>query len=176
MAAAVAATVRDPRTPGTRHRPGPAGLIPASPRRYRDLHTFELQAPTRLIEWARGDRECEAGMLRGGEAAGWGLAAWGGCAQPEERRRPGEGEGGKEACEFGPVWGLGGEARVQGQDPKSGAKWPKLFRVQAGLELRVWGSMDCAVTRVCLREGGLGRGAALTLFLPLHAHPTKVSV
>ncbi|OWK62732.1 WD repeat-containing protein 73 [Lonchura striata] len=28
---------------------------------YRDLHTFELQAPTRLIEWARGDRVCVAG-------------------------------------------------------------------------------------------------------------------
>ncbi|XP_039560373.1 WD repeat-containing protein 73 isoform X2 [Passer montanus] len=30
-------------------------------RLYRDLHTFELQAPTRLIEWARGDRVCVAG-------------------------------------------------------------------------------------------------------------------
>ncbi|KAM7065724.1 PREDICTED: WD repeat-containing protein 73 isoform X2 [Sturnus vulgaris] len=30
-------------------------------RLYRDLHTFELQAPTRLIEWARGNRVCVAG-------------------------------------------------------------------------------------------------------------------
>ncbi|XP_068879937.1 WD repeat-containing protein 73 isoform X5 [Aphelocoma coerulescens] len=30
-------------------------------RLYRDLHTFELQAPTRLIEWARGSRVCVAG-------------------------------------------------------------------------------------------------------------------
>ncbi|NXQ23593.1 WDR73 protein, partial [Alaudala cheleensis] len=28
---------------------------------YRDLHTFELQAPTRLIEWTRGNRVCVAG-------------------------------------------------------------------------------------------------------------------
>ncbi|XP_039913047.1 WD repeat-containing protein 73 isoform X2 [Hirundo rustica] len=30
-------------------------------RLYRDLHTFELQAPTRLIEWACGNRVCVAG-------------------------------------------------------------------------------------------------------------------
>ncbi|XP_023799960.1 WD repeat-containing protein 73 isoform X1 [Cyanistes caeruleus] len=30
-------------------------------RLYRDLHTFELQAPTRLIEWAPGNRVCVAG-------------------------------------------------------------------------------------------------------------------
>ncbi|XP_031953802.1 WD repeat-containing protein 73 isoform X1 [Corvus moneduloides] len=30
-------------------------------RLYRDLHTFELQAPTRIIEWARGSRVCVAG-------------------------------------------------------------------------------------------------------------------
>ncbi|XP_053790039.1 WD repeat-containing protein 73 isoform X2 [Vidua chalybeata] len=30
-------------------------------RLYRDLHTFELQAPTRLIEWARGNHVCVAG-------------------------------------------------------------------------------------------------------------------
>ncbi|KAM6226154.1 integrator complex assembly factor WDR73, partial [Porphyrio hochstetteri] len=28
---------------------------------YRDLHTFELQAPTRVIEWAQGNRVCVAG-------------------------------------------------------------------------------------------------------------------
>ncbi|XP_066196730.1 WD repeat-containing protein 73 isoform X2 [Sylvia atricapilla] len=33
-------------------------------RLYRDLHTFELQAPTRLIEWARGSRVCVAGYGR----------------------------------------------------------------------------------------------------------------
>lgn len=65
---------------------------------------------------------------------------------------------------------------MQGQGPRRGAKCLELFRVQPGLELRVWGPMDCAVTRVCLREGGLGRGAALTVFLALHAHRTKVSV
>ncbi|XP_074672686.1 integrator complex assembly factor WDR73 isoform X2 [Strix aluco] len=30
-------------------------------RLYQDLHTFELQAPTRVIEWARGNRVCVAG-------------------------------------------------------------------------------------------------------------------
>ncbi|NXM76662.1 WDR73 protein, partial [Serilophus lunatus] len=34
---------------------------------YRDLHTFELQAPTRVIEWARGSRVCVAGY---GECGG----------------------------------------------------------------------------------------------------------
>ncbi|KAK2524726.1 Wdr73 isoform A [Columba livia] len=30
-------------------------------RMYEELHTFELQAPTRVIEWARGNRVCVAG-------------------------------------------------------------------------------------------------------------------
>ncbi|NXP17082.1 WDR73 protein, partial [Scytalopus superciliaris] len=33
---------------------------------YRELHTFELQAPTRLIEWARGSRVCVAGYGQSG--------------------------------------------------------------------------------------------------------------
>ncbi|NXF13551.1 WDR73 protein, partial [Smithornis capensis] len=33
---------------------------------YRDLHAFELQAPTRLIEWARGNRVCVAGYGQSG--------------------------------------------------------------------------------------------------------------
>ncbi|NXK28638.1 WDR73 protein, partial [Arenaria interpres] len=33
---------------------------------YGDLHTFELQAPTRLIEWARGNRVCVAGYGQSG--------------------------------------------------------------------------------------------------------------
>ncbi|XP_040440229.1 WD repeat-containing protein 73 isoform X2 [Falco naumanni] len=35
-------------------------------RLYGDLHTFELQAPTRLIEWARGNRVCVAGYGQSG--------------------------------------------------------------------------------------------------------------
>ncbi|XP_051464724.1 WD repeat-containing protein 73 [Apus apus] len=35
-------------------------------RLYQDLHTFELQAPTRLIEWARGNRVCVAGYGQSG--------------------------------------------------------------------------------------------------------------
>ncbi|XP_032535083.1 WD repeat-containing protein 73 isoform X1 [Chiroxiphia lanceolata] len=35
-------------------------------RLYRDLHTFELQAPTRVIEWARGSRVCVAGYGQSG--------------------------------------------------------------------------------------------------------------
>lgn len=62
---------------------------------------------------------------------------------------------------------------MQGQDPKNGAKWLELYRFQPGLEFWVWESMDCAVTRVCPRDGGLGRGAALTVFLALHAHPPR---
>nr|XP_038028552.1 WD repeat-containing protein 73 [Anas platyrhynchos] len=33
----------------------------SSLRLYEDLHTFELQAPTRVIEWALGNRVCVAG-------------------------------------------------------------------------------------------------------------------
>ncbi|NWR89713.1 WDR73 protein, partial [Furnarius figulus] len=33
---------------------------------YRELHTFELQAPTRLIEWAHGSRVCVAGYGQSG--------------------------------------------------------------------------------------------------------------
>ncbi|KAM6145139.1 integrator complex assembly factor WDR73 [Phoenicopterus ruber ruber] len=35
-------------------------------RLYEDLHTFELQAPTRVIEWARGNRVCVAGYGQSG--------------------------------------------------------------------------------------------------------------
>ncbi|KAM9389135.1 integrator complex assembly factor WDR73 [Phaethornis superciliosus] len=35
-------------------------------RLYRDLHSFELQAPTRLIEWAPGNRVCVAGYGHSG--------------------------------------------------------------------------------------------------------------
>ncbi|XP_071421182.1 WD repeat-containing protein 73 [Pithys albifrons albifrons] len=35
-------------------------------RLYRELHTFELQAPTRVIEWARGSRVCVAGYGQSG--------------------------------------------------------------------------------------------------------------
>lgn len=151
-----------PPSPGTATAPPPPPSHPSSPRRYRDLHTFELQAPTRLIEWARGNRECGAG-----KAPGWALAGRRGCPWPEEIGAPGagtrvQGEGGKEAV------GLGQPEVAKGR-PSAGPgpqKWDKcleLFRVQPG-------PMDCAVTRVCLREGGLGRGAAPSpcscLFMP----------
>lgn len=35
-------------------------------RLYEDLHTFELQAPTRLLEWAPGNRVCVAGYGQAG--------------------------------------------------------------------------------------------------------------
>lgn len=112
MAAAVAATVRDPRTPGTRHRPGPAGLIPASPRRYRDLHTFELQAPTRLIEWARGDRECEARSAEGRRGSGLGSGGAGWLCPAGGKEEAGRGRRGKGGCGFGPEGRPGCRART----------------------------------------------------------------
>lgn len=170
-----------PRHPALARAP-PTSYLP-SPRRYRDLHTFELQAPTRLIEWARGSRECEAGSAEGRRGTelgsvgeGWLCLAGGKKEAQGAGRGPCRGRRGKGGCGVGPGWGPGGEAKVQGQDPKNGAKWLELYRVQPGLELWVWESVGCAVTRVRPRDGGLGRGAALTVFLALHAHPPKVCV
>lgn len=148
-------------------RPAPSRSPPAShppsPRRYRDLHTFELQAPTRLIEWARGNRECEAGSAEGrrgarlesgGEGCRW-LAGG-----KEEAQGPGRdpcgGRRGKGGPGFGPVWGPGREARVQGQDSRvAGAAPSSAWAPAQGL------AVHGLCSNSCLSQGGwAGQGGS----------------
>ena len=61
MVAAIPAPVSDPALGPSASPPPDFSPPPPSPRRYEALHAFELQAPTRVIEWALGKREWGGG-------------------------------------------------------------------------------------------------------------------